>query len=90
LVLCAFLGARKAAESLSGTIIAAGGFNQASAEEILQAGNADLVAFGRMFVANPDLPERMHHGYPLAKHDRDTLYGGDARGYLDYQPYAPA
>ncbi len=67
-----------------GIIIAAGGFSPKSAEEIIAAGNADLVAFGRSFIANPDLPERIRAGLPFNVHDRATFYGGDARGYIDY------
>ncbi|HLZ97705.1 MAG TPA: alkene reductase, partial [Steroidobacteraceae bacterium] len=67
-----------------GPIIAAGGFNGASAEAILQAGDADLVAFGRDFIANPDLPRRLRLGLPLNAYDRDTFYGGGVRGYTDY------
>ena len=43
-----------------------------------------LVAFGRHFISNPDLPERLRHGLPLNRYDRSTFYGGDARGYIDY------
>ncbi|CAB3809883.1 alkene reductase [Paraburkholderia fynbosensis] len=67
-----------------GTIIAAGGFTGESAEQILIDGHADLVAFGRMFISNPDLPERLRTGKPLTRYDRSTFYGGDARGYTDY------
>jgi len=67
-----------------GPIIAAGGFNPESAKTIVSKGHADLVAFGRRFVANPDLPERIRRGISLAAHDRSTLYGGDHRGYTDY------
>jgi N-ethylmaleimide reductase len=67
-----------------GPIMAAGGFTPKGAEDILQAGDADLVAFGRDFIANPDLPERIRHNLPLNRYDRETFYGGDARGYLDY------
>ena len=48
------------------------------------AGWADLIAFGRPFVANPDLPARLRTGAPLALHDRETLFGGGARGLTDY------
>jgi N-ethylmaleimide reductase len=68
----------------SRTLIAAGGFTHDSAEAIVAAGNADLVAFGRHFIANPDLPERLRHGLPLNRYDRSTFYGGDAHGYTDY------
>ncbi|WP_186044820.1 alkene reductase [Burkholderia gladioli] len=67
-----------------GTIIAAGGFTGASAEQIIADGHADLVAFGRMFISNPDLPYRLRQGRPLAPYDRSTFYGGDGRGYTDY------
>ncbi len=71
-----------------GTIIAAGGFTSESAEEILRTGAADLVAFGRSFIANPDLPARIRDGLPLNPYDRSTFYGGDGRGYLDYPFYS--
>jgi N-ethylmaleimide reductase len=59
------------------------------AVEALQSGYADLVAFGRPFIANPDLVERFHRNAPLNELDRDTLFGGGARGYTDY-PTLPA
>ncbi len=67
-----------------GTLIAAGGFEPGSAEDILEKGNADLVAFGRHFIANPDLPRRIRENLPLNSYDRDTFYGGSAKGYIDY------
>ena len=73
-----------------GTIIAAGGFEPDSAEEILERGDADLVAFGRHFIANPDLPKRIRLGLPLNPADRATFYGGDAHGYTDYPFYQAA
>ena len=72
----------------SRTLIAAGGFTRESAEAIIKAGHADLVAFGRHFIANPDLPERFRAGWPLNPYDRSTFYGGDAHGYTDYSAYA--
>jgi N-ethylmaleimide reductase len=71
-----------------GPIIAAGGFERESAEEIVERGDADLVAFGRHFAANPDLVERLWRDFPLNSHDRSTFYGGDERGYTDYPRYA--
>jgi len=71
----------------AGVIIAAGGFEPASAEAIVQAGDADLVAFGRHFIGNPDLPARIANGWPLSGHDRDSFYGGTAQGYTDYPVY---
>lgn len=73
-----------------GTMIAAGGFDRAGAEAVLEAGDADAVAFGRAFIANPDLPDRLRLGLPLTPYDRATFYGGDARGYTDYPFHAHA
>ena len=70
-----------------GTIIAAGGFEGASAEAILHAGDADLVAFGRDFIANPDLPARLRHGWPLNPYERESFFGGTEVGYTDYPFY---
>jgi N-ethylmaleimide reductase len=70
-----------------GPIIAAGGFERDSAEQIVDQGDADLVAFGRHFAANPDLVERLRCNLPLNAHDRDTFYGGNERGYTDYPFY---
>lgn len=68
----------------NGPILAAGGFNRDSAEQIIAAGDADLVAFGRLFISNPDLPERLRSGVALNAYNRDTFYGGGAEGYVDY------
>jgi N-ethylmaleimide reductase len=73
-----------------GPILSAGGFKGDSARAILDRGEADLVAFGRLFIANPDLPERLRHGLPLNAYDRSTFYGGDHRGYTDYPAYVGA
>lgn len=67
-----------------GGVIAAGGFTRETAERTLAAGAADAIAFGRLFIANPDLPERFRRHAPLNRYDRSTFYGGDARGYTDY------
>lgn len=68
-----------------GTVIANAGYDQTSAERELQSGRAELVAFGALALANPDLPERFAAGGPFNEADRATLYsGGDARGYTDY------
>lgn len=74
-------------QAYRGTLIAAGGFNRTSAEAALDKGDLDLVAFGRPFIANPDLVERMQYDWPLAEGDRATFYGIDGsptRGYTDY------
>ena len=47
-----------------------------------------MVAFGRHFISNPDLPKRIQLGLPLNIYDRDTFYNNDARGYTDYPFYA--
>lgn len=81
------IAARHMRAKFKGTIIAAGGFTKETAEAILRAGDADLVAFGRHFISNPDLPKRFRIGAPLAPYDRDSFYGGGAQGYTDYSPY---
>ncbi len=71
----------------AGTIVAAGGFDGEKAEAILKAGDADLVAFGRHFIANPDLPERLRRNLSLNPYDRPTFFGGTQIGYTDYPFY---
>jgi N-ethylmaleimide reductase len=73
--------------SFRNTLMVAGQYTFESAEAILRDGLADLVAFGRPFVANPDLPRRLREGLPLASFNMDTLFGGGAAGYVDYPPY---
>jgi N-ethylmaleimide reductase len=70
-----------------GNILAAGGFDPTSAEAIIERGDADMVAFGRYFISNPDLPRRIQLGLPLNNYDRRTFYNNDARGYTDYPFY---
>lgn len=67
-----------------GKIIAAGGLDVESADNLIDAGLADAVAFGRWFISNPDLPERLKNGWPLAESNRDTYYMGNEVGYIDY------
>ncbi|WP_323051004.1 alkene reductase [Caballeronia mineralivorans] len=71
----------------NGSIIAAGGFNGDSAEEILQKGDADLVAIGRPFTSNPDLPERLRLKLPLTPYDRSAFWGGTEQSYTDFPRY---
>jgi N-ethylmaleimide reductase len=73
-----------------GPVIAAGGFDKAGADAILAKGDADLVAFGRHFLANPDLPERLRRGLPLNPYDRNTFYYGGETGYTDYPVWRDA
>jgi N-ethylmaleimide reductase len=67
-----------------GLLMLAGGFDHDTAEEWLEQGKADLIAFGRKFLANPDLPERFRERAPLNPDDPSTYYGGGAKGYTDY------
>jgi N-ethylmaleimide reductase len=76
-----------------GVLITAGGFTGEAAEAAIAEGHADAIAFGRIFISNPDLPLRLQRGYPLTPYDRKTFYGGDVAGYTDYPFYdamAPA
>ena len=70
-----------------GPLLSAAAYTPESACATIQAGQADAVAFGRMFLANPDLPERIRKSAPLNAADRATFYGGDAHGYTDYPFY---
>lgn len=75
-----------------GNLIAAGGFDRLTAEQELENGDLDLIAFGRPFIANPDLVERMQRDWPLAEPDRATFYGVNglvSKGYTDYPVYEP-
>jgi N-ethylmaleimide reductase len=72
------------------TLIVAGGFQRDRAERWLRDGLADLIAFGRKFIANPDLPERLRLGAPLNVDDPTTYYGGGEKGYTDYPSLAQA
>jgi N-ethylmaleimide reductase len=77
----------------NGVLIAAGGFSGEAAEAAIAEGHADAVAFGRIFISNPDLPRRLRHGFPLTPYNRATFYGGEEAGYTDYPVYdelAPA
>jgi N-ethylmaleimide reductase len=65
------------------------GYDGALAEQAVQSGHADLVAFGKAYIANPDLVERLRLQAPLNPPDPTTFYGGGARGYTDYPALAP-
>ncbi|MCG7497818.1 alkene reductase [Vibrio sp. Of7-15] len=71
-------------QHFTNTIIVAGSYTQQRANEILEKGYADLIAFGRPFVSNPDLVSRLKHNQPLTALDSSTLFGGNERGYIDY------
>jgi N-ethylmaleimide reductase len=70
-----------------GVLISAGGFTGETAEAAIADGYADAIAFGRIFISNPDLPRRLQHGFPLTPYNRATFYGGEAVGYTDYPIY---
>jgi N-ethylmaleimide reductase len=73
-----------------GNIIAAGGFDPRGAEAVVEKGDANLVAFGRLFTSNPDLPQRIKLGQALTHYDRSTFWGGSGKGYIDYPTYDEA
>lgn len=75
---------RKLRDIWPNTLIANGGYDRAKADAVIGDGLADMVAFGAKYLANPDLPERLHGDAPLNPPDRATFYGGGAKGYTDY------
>jgi N-ethylmaleimide reductase len=72
-----------------GVLIGAGGYDRDGAIDAVERGTADAVAFGRAFIANPDLPLRLERGAPLNPYDRPTFYGGSEKGYTDYPALEP-
>jgi N-ethylmaleimide reductase len=79
------ISATKHLKSLfKGTVITAQGYDFELGNAVISRGDADLVAFGKLFIANPDLPMRFRLGAPLNKPDPSTFYGGGERGYTDY------
>lgn len=74
-------------EKYNGTLMLCGDFTKESAERALQENKADLIAFGRDFIANPDLVNRLQNNYPLMERDRTNWYTNDSVGYTDYQNY---
>lgn len=75
---------RDVRRTFSGRIIYAGRYTVERGMQTLDAGLGDLIAFGRPFIANPDLPKRIANGWPLNPVDPATMYGGTAQGYTDY------
>ncbi|GAB1545487.1 alkene reductase [Scytonema sp. NUACC21] len=67
-----------------GTLISGGGYDRAKGDTTLAKGDADLISYGRLFIANPDLPERFAKNSQLNKPDPSTFYGGGEVGYIDY------
>lgn len=72
-------------QKFKGVFISAGGYNPELAKQAVENGAVDAVAFGRWFISNPDLPNKISQNLPLTKYDRATFYGGDAKGYTDYK-----
>ncbi|AYN96869.1 alkene reductase [Pseudomonas sp. LTJR-52] len=81
---------REVRHTFSGRILYAGLYTADRAARIVEAGLADLIAFGRPFIANPDLPQRIANGWPLNALNPATLYGGGEQGFTDYPLYSPA
>lgn len=71
-------------QRFGGAYIGNNAYDLALAEKVLAANEADLIAFGKLFIANPDLVERFRLGAPLNSPDKATFYGGGAKGYTDY------
>jgi len=71
-----------------GIYIVNGGYDAARGELAVSSGDADAVAYGRLFLANPDLPKRLSHRAPLNAPDPKTFYGGTAAGYIDYPDWS--
>ena len=71
-------------EAFAGPYIANNGYDRARAIEAVADGQATFVAFGSLFLANPDLPERFRRDARLNTPIRETFYGGDGRGCTDY------
>jgi N-ethylmaleimide reductase len=69
----------------SGVLFSAGGYDAESAKQAVADGEADAVVFGRYFISNPDLPERLQANIPFTPYDRNTFYGGAEKGYTDYK-----
>ena len=77
----------KIKEAFNGPIIISGGLNKESAEKALNENKGDLAAFGRPFIANPDLVRRMKNDQELTEPDQDTFYSAGEEGYTDYPTF---
>jgi len=67
--------------------LSAGGYDATAGVNQIESGHSDLVAFGRLFLANPDLVKRIERQLPLNAYDRSTFYTNDEKGYVDYPFY---
>lgn len=70
-----------------GKLMINAGFDQESGNKVISEGNADMVSFAKLFISNPDLPERFAQNAPLAEWDEDTFYTPGPKGYTDYPKY---
>lgn len=77
-------------KAFGGAFVANEGLDKASAQNLLAAGEADAVAFGKLFIANPDLPRRLQDDAPLNAWDMNTFYAPGPKGYTDYPALAAA
>lgn len=75
---------RRLRSAWKGIYVANGGYDAERGERAVSDGSVDAVAYGRLFLANPDLPIRLSHRAPLNEPDTGSFYGGDERGYIDY------
>jgi N-ethylmaleimide reductase len=75
---------KKIREAFKGSLILSGGYDRARAEEDINSGAAELIAFGKPFLANPNLVTKLEKGLPLLPFDQATLYTSDEKGYTDY------
>lgn len=73
----------------NGTLMINAGFDEASGNTIIEEGNADLVAFGKLYISNPDLVERFTFDKEMAEWDENTFYVPGAKGYTDYPRVTP-
>ena len=75
---------RRLRARFDGVYFGNGGYDGQAAAEVIEGERADAIAFGRPFIANPDLPERFRRGAALNEQDKETFYGGGKKGYTDY------
>jgi len=71
-------------KKFKGVFISAGGYTPEDAKKAVENNDVDGVAFGRIFIANPDLPKRIKKNAALNPYKRETFYGGNEKGYTDY------
>ena len=74
-------------ELYNGVLMLCGGFTMEKAEEAIQKREADLISFGRDFIANPDLVDRFKNNWKLMERDKEFWYTNSSRGYTDYDKY---